>query len=354
LSYLLDISTAVPDYCHQQADILRYMQQNYGIGEIEMRKLGFLYRSSGIDKRYSVLDDFSALPRHVFFDEKAKSIDLRMAFYQDAALKLSLSAIEPLTKTYNISNLTHLITVSCTGMSAPGLDIQLCEALGLPKNVHRTSVNFMGCYGAIHGLKMAHWICESDPNAVVMVVATELCTLHFQHQYNEDTILSDLLFADGSAAVLVGGENHRQKGYGRKFLGFYSEIELRGKSDMAWQLSSTGFLMSLTGYIPQLIGSDFKNFVQNAANEMKIGIDEIQNWCIHPGGKKILEAIQNSIALKPEQLTYSYNTLKNYGNMSSPTVLFVLEAILLSNQNEGKIMGAAFGPGLTMESFIIC
>ncbi|MFL5773754.1 MAG: type III polyketide synthase, partial [Flavisolibacter sp.] len=147
--------------------------------------------------------------------------------------------------THDPKKITHLITVSCTGMSAPGLDLQVMELLDLEKNIFRTSINFMGCYAAIHALKIADLICKASPDAQVIVVCTELCTLHFQREATMDNITSSLLFGDGSAAALITHDNHPEDGL--ILDDFHSEIISKGKRDMAWELSSSGFLMTLSG-----------------------------------------------------------------------------------------------------------
>jgi len=245
-----------------------------------------------------------------------------------------------------------MITVSCTGMSAPGLDLQLLEMLGLPKNTFRTSVNFMGCYAAIHALKMADAFCCRDSAARVLIVCTELCTLHFQQQATTDNITSSLIFSDGSAAVLVTGD--RDKGKGMPILGFYGEVSPQGKSDMSWTLTSTGFAMTLSSFVPALIEEDFDKLVEHSLERWEMKREEITHWAIHPGGKKILEAVAKSLALQNGELDASVRVLHDYGNMSSPSLLFILKQLMedLRGHPGGKIFSAAFGPGLTMESFI--
>jgi predicted naringenin-chalcone synthase len=195
---------------------------------------------------------------------------------------------------------------------------------------------------------MADAICKTDTNAKVMIVCTELCTLHFQKEATPDNIASTLLFADGSAAALVTHDSFEQKGLQLK--SFYSEVVPKGKRDMAWELSSTGFLMTLSGYIPDLIEEDFEPLVMRALQYAGVSKEAIQQWCIHPGGKRIVDAIQKSLQLPASLFEKSYEVLKQFGNMSSPTVFFVLKE-LMKNQQEGNIFGAAFGPGLTMETF---
>jgi predicted naringenin-chalcone synthase len=247
---------------------------------------------------------------------------------------------------------THLITVSCTGVSAPGLDLELVEALGMPVTAFRTSVNFMGCYAAVHALKLADVLISADPGAKVLVVCTELCTLHFQQDANVDNMLSSLLFADGSAAVLLTSDDDPAHGVTLK--GFYSEIVPKGKSEMTWDLSSTGFRMTLSHYVADLIEADFAGLVRHALEKSGIRREEISHWCIHPGGKKILDTIAKSLSLPEGCLDDSYETLKFFGNMSSPTILYVLQRMMtrLEYGRSNRIFGAAFGPGLTMETFI--
>jgi predicted naringenin-chalcone synthase len=358
LSKLVTIGTAVPAYRHTQNDILDFMQRVYAQNDVEKRKLNFLYRHGGIDTRYSVIPDYS-LPAHEwqFFSpaenlEPFPSLEQRMQYFRQHAAALSMQAIDECMKNFPLQKITHLITVSCTGMSAPGLDLELMELLQLPGTIHRTSVNFMGCYAAIHGLKLADAFCKADPNANVLIVCTELCTLHFQKEYTADNITSSLLFADGAAAVVVSGDQHSE---GLHIDHFYSRVSFNGKKDMAWELSSKGFLMTLSGYIADLIGKDINQLVEEALATAGLTKNDIDHWCIHPGGKKILESIHRSLGFTNGQLQHSYDTLRDYGNMSSPTVLFVLENIWKDLQKGGseRVFGAAFGPGLTMETFIL-
>jgi len=333
------------------------MSSVYNIDDAEKRKLNFLYRHSGIEKRYSVIDDFSQPCEEWDFIPQDKtaafpSLEDRMNIYNREAAPLSIQAINDCISNYIPSSaITHLITISCTGMSAPGLDLQIAEALQLPVSVFRTSVNFMGCYAAVHGLKLAKLICDSTPNANVVIVATELCTIHFQDDYTPDNAASSLLFADGSAAALISNTVTSPNAVSLK--GFYSQVAYKGKNDMAWQLSSKGFLMTLSGYIPQLVEQDITALVKAALQQYNLPQQDVTQWCIHPGGKKILEVIEKQLKLDKDDLCRSRKVLAEYGNMSSPTILFVLKEIMKHPlPDAGNIMGIAFGPGLTMETFI--
>ncbi len=362
MSKIVSISTAVPQYKHDQENILAFMQNVFAMNDVEKRKLKFLYHQSAINTRYSVIPDYGLKANDWKFYPASENLEpfpdleLRMKWYNNAASPLSVNAIEKcIDQKINKDEITHLITVSCTGMSAPGLDLQIMEEMNLPKNTFRTSVNFMGCYAAIHALKLADVFAKENKNAKVLIVCTELCTLHFQKDNNVDNITSSLLFGDGAAAVLITHDNSVLEGL--HIRDFYSEVSFKGKKDMSWQLSSRGFLMKLSGYVSELIEEDFDGLVQNALHHTCLKKEDISHWCIHPGGKKILTSIQKSINIKEELLQHSYNILKDYGNMSSPTILFVLKEIVedlnKNKQTKANIFGAAFGPGLTMETFIL-
>lgn len=354
MTNLISIGLANPAYRHRQTDILRFMQDVYALDGPERRKLKFLYDHAGIDFRYSVIPDYSSPVAEWKFYPQTESmepfpgLELRMAWYQRYAAALSMDAIRKCLASgrQEAADITHLITVSCTGMSAPGLDLELMELLDLPRHLNRTSINFMGCYAAVHALKQAHAICSSDAGAKVLIVCTELCTLHFQKAETADNIAASLLFGDGAAAVLLkaGGI---QKGVAIK--DFYSEVVPKGKKDMAWELSSTGFLMTLSGYIPELVGTDFAPLMKRALERYGLTQDEVRHWCVHPGGKRILQAVEKSLNLDPGALQAGYQVLQDYGNMSSPTLLFVLKKLLDAGL-QGPLVAAAFGPGLTMET----
>ena len=358
MSKIISIGLALPPYEHKQDDILKFMQLVYAMNNVGNRKLKYLYHHSGIEYRYSVIPDYSREVNDWEFYPQTEnlepfpSLEQRIALFNKTAAPLSVTAIqECITGLINGNEITHLITVSCTGMSAPGLDLQVMELMGLPQNVYRTSVNFMGCYAAIHGLKIADAICRSEKNAKVMIVCTELCTLHFQKEPTVDSIASSLLFGDGAAAVLVTNNEYNKPGL--KLDQFYSEVITKGKKDMAWELSSSGFLMTLSGFVPELLEEDFNPLVTRALEKANIERNEIAQWCIHPGGRRILDAIHRSLSFTNGDLRYSYETLKEVGNLSSATILFVLKKIMNSGLTSGqRVFGAAFGPGLTMETFV--
>jgi predicted naringenin-chalcone synthase len=365
MSVITTISTALPDYKHKQSDIAEFFSDVFQYPEKERRQLRVLYAKSGIDTRYSVIPDYS-LPagKRTFFSktdlqEPLPGLEHRMKLFANKALKLSLRAIRKcLNEKIKKTEMTHLITVSCTGLYAPGLDIDIIQSLKLNENINRTSINFMGCYAAIHALKQADAICKSDSAAIVLIVCAELCTIHFQRKDDPDNITANLLFADGAGAAIIVADKvaEKKKLHGFNIKNFHSQVELKGKGDMVWQISSTGFLMTLSKYIPELIEKGIKQLFNKAIYKLGIEKQDITHWAIHPGGKKILEVIQQELNLENTDIESSRNVLRSYGNMSSATVLFVLKNIMGNKAKANKpevTFCVAFGPGLTMESVIL-
>lgn len=312
---------------------------------------------SGIETRYSVINDFSVNPKAFKFFAKNPLLEpepdltSRMKVYRKEALTLSLNAVNNIQHFEKVKpKITHLITVTCTGLFAPGLDIELIHELGLSSSTQRSSVNFMGCNAAIIAMNSAFSICSSMPKAHVLIVCTELCTLHFQKIYNDDYILSTSLFGDGSAAILITTEKPKEPYFkGLKIESFYSQIIHKGFNDMAWQLSEKGFIMNLSSYVSELINGNMLPLLR----KMNINTEKIDLWAIHPGGKKILDDFAKNMNLTHGELKPAYEILRNFGNMSSATILFVLKLIIESNPNPKKgtnLFSAAFGPGLSIET----
>ena len=360
MSFITSIGTAVPENCFSQMQIAEFMASALQMDEHNQRRLKALYRTTKIAQRYSVLPDYG-LPftEHQFYPQSADlepfpSISSRMIAYQKYALPLCLKAIENLQQ--DVSDITHIITVSCTGMYAPGLDIEIISTLGLNTTIQRTAINFMGCYGAFNGLKMADTICKANPEAKVLVVCVELCTLHFQKRMEDDFLLSNALFADGAAAVLVESKLQNNGNKQLELRSFFCDLYFEGKQDMAWKVADFGFEMTLTSYIPKLVKSGIKSLIDRLLSNAGLENKDIDLYAMHPGGKAILEAIESSLAMKPEDNRYAYQVLRDYGNMSSCTVLFVLNEILkdVTDKDKGKnILSCAFGPGLTLESMVL-
>ena len=255
---------------------------------------------------------------------------------------------------FNLQEITHVIIVCCTGMYAPGLDIDLVKKLQLPTTVLRTSINFMGCYAAFNAFKIADAFCKVDEEAKVLIVCTELCSLHFQKTPSEDNLICNALFGDGAAAVLVEGNTNASLRL--KPENFCSDLAFEGEGDMAWAIGDLGFEMKLSSYVPSIIKGGILKLTKNLLDKISKNVSDIRFFAIHPGGRKILESIEEELGINRCQNEPAYHVLKNYGNMSSPTILFVLQEIIrkLTPGDHGEhILGFAFGPGLTLESMIL-
>lgn len=359
MSFITAIGTAVPENCFPQMQIAEFMASALQMDEYNQRKLKALYRTTKIAQRHSVLTDYGKpSSEYQFYPqspdlEPFPTISQRMIAYQVFALPLCLKAIGNLNQDIPQKGITHIITVSCTGMYAPGLDIEIIAALNLDTTIQRTAINFMGCYGAFNGLKMADTICKANPEAKVLVVCVELCTLHFQKKMDEDFLLSNALFADGAAAVLIESKGQEKS---LELRSFFCDLYFEGKQDMAWKVADFGFEMTLTSYIPKLVKSGIKSLIDRLLVNSGITNKEIDLYAMHPGGKAILEAIEISLEITKDDNKYAYEILRDYGNMSSCTVLFVLNEILKNTTDSDKgnnILSCAFGPGLTLESMIL-
>ena len=346
----------------------------FGLNKSEARRLQAIYRATGIERRYSVISDYcEPLPeRHHFFgnDGTLPSTKTRMALYKEHALPLALDAIQDCFSSTSNSDLngvhsfqcntsiTHIITVSCTGMYAPGLDIEIIHALKLPFNTQRTAVNFMGCYGVFNALKLANAICKSNQEARVLIVSVELCSLHIQNARTLDDIISGAIFSDGAAAMIVESEENRKKkdfNFNKffKLEHFYCDLIPEGKQDMTWAIADQGFDIALSSYVPNLIETGIGKFFEKLLGSVNLtGVDL---YAIHPGGSKILEACEKVLNVSPEQNEAARTVLRDYGNMSSATIVFLFK--YLWNQMERlhnkTIFSCAFGPGLTVESALL-
>jgi predicted naringenin-chalcone synthase len=364
-SYLGAIGTATPAHRLTQPVIADFMARALDLDADGTRKLRALYRVSGIEHRYSVLPDYGRQPgEYEFFPntpglEPFPSVGLRMAAYRREALPLALAAVQDSLRQapeVAAASLTHLITVSCTGMYAPGLDIELVQALGLRSDVRRTCVNFMGCYAAVNALRLADSIVRADPAARVLVVSVELCTLHFQKSHAEDHLVSNALFGDGAAAALVLGQPLPSPAPCLALRAFHCGLEPEGTRDMAWHIGDTGFEMTLSGYVPALIEGGMGPLIAGLLRELPVALADIKQFALHPGGRKILEAIEKSLGLSKQDNRFAYQVLRDYGNMSSATVLFVLRELLAAAtpaEAGAPVLSCAFGPGLTLEAMLL-
>ena len=362
MSYITAIGIANPPNRFSQTKIADFMIKAMQLTHNESRVLRTIFKASGIDFRHSVLKDYGAENDFRFYPnspdfEPFPSTEKRLLAFRENALILSSNAIDNMLESvpaFDVKEITHLIVVCCTGMYAPGLDIDLVKQYNLSPSVQRTGINFMGCYAAFNALKVADAFCYQNTNAKVLIVCTELCSLHFQKNPTEDNLLANALFADGSAALLV--ESETKQSIKLKPESFHSAVISETEQDMAWSIGNLGFEMKLSTYVPSIIKSGITKLTETLLNKISKKLSDVQFFAIHPGGKKILENIEQELGVTREQNQAAYDVLKNYGNMSSPTILFVLHSImnkLRPEHNNEYILSFAFGPGLTLESMII-
>ena len=306
------------------------------LADIEHR---YSFFAPGPKPRDHILDSEGFYRRRDF-----PSTGARMALYRDAALTLARQAIATLDITAERDAITHLIVASCTGFTAPGLDFDIMQDAGLANTVERTIVGFMGCFAAVNALKLARHIVRSEPDAKVLVVNLELSSLHLQEQWELEKMLSFLLFGDGCAACLVSAEP-----MGLALDRFHATVIPRSAELITWHITDQGFDMHLSGQVPGRIRRWLREHGADLLGNR--GVRDIALWAVHAGGRSILDAVQHSLDLSPDALRFSRDVLRDFGNMSSATLVFVLDRILRSPEAVGDGMAMAFGPGLTVETF---
>jgi prepilin-type processing-associated H-X9-DG protein len=362
MSYITAIGTANPVHRFSQSTIADFMLRAMKLNNGDAGKLKTIFRASGIEYRHSVLEDYGRTKDFTFYAdtqdlEPFPGTEKRLQIFRQYALGLSMASVGDMAKCFpdfRTQEITHLIVVCCTGMYAPGLDIDLVNKLKLSSTVQRTAITFMGCHASFNALKIADAICRSSEEAKVLIVCTELCSLHFQRAPTDDNLLANALFADGSASVLV--ERTTKSRLKLKLEDFHSDLAGEGISDMAWTIGNLGFEMKLSSYVPDLIKKGIAGLTDSLLRKVSANLSDIQHFAIHPGGKKILQVIEDELRIDKARNDAAYHVLKNYGNMSSPTVLFVLNEVIkkLNGDNEGeRLLSFAFGPGLTMESMLL-
>ena len=357
MPFVLDISTAVPEYCITKDKLLQFYTHALAAENMPeiSKKLHFLTEKAKITDRYSCIPDFEGEQQELFTNNVyAQSVDARMRIFKEKIFSLATKAIDKLFKK-NASlpeQVTHIITVNCTGLYAPGLEFDVAKHYQI-EHAEKVALNFLGCYAALKALKHAHYIAQADPTACILIVSAELCSIHFMPSITDEDILANLLFADGAAAALVCGDDHPliKNKVVLNITSIGSACIPNTADLMTWNISSTAFRMYLSRHLVKTI----KENIQPVVDEfLSVDKSDIDYWAIHPGGVKIVEAVQESLSLSPQQVDASLQVLQQYGNMSSPTILFILQRILNTVRNSDaaqnkNIFACAFGPGLTVE-----
>ncbi len=356
--YLHRIVTVVPEKSYTQEFALEFLLKLVGDSEKKRNLLTKLYRGTQIKKRHTVIEDYDKDPSEYTFYPKNPTLKpepstaQRNDLYIQEAKRLTLKASEELleeTPEFDRRKISHVITVSCTGFVAPGLDFFLARDLGLKPTVHRYNIGFMGCQGAFPGMKLARDICLADPDARVLLVNVELCSVHMQQREEMDIVVSNAIFADGVSAALISAHRDDVKGTKYRLDNFATSFAADTEKDMAWKIGDHGFLMKLSVYVPKIVQDNIKPLMDGLFEESGIKQEEIDIWAIHPGGRAILEKSEEALGISKEDLDASYRVMQEYGNMSSTTIMFVLADILGDSKKKGRVFAAAFGPGITVE-----
>ena len=349
-AFINRIATAVPQHDVHQAFI------DFATGMLPEGTMRNLFRRmarlSGIEHRYSFVQPVASEDgkwkdaEQVYEPGKFPVTARRMKFFESFAPQLAHKALDKLWLTEDERRaVTHVIVTSCTGLYAPGLDFEVVNHLGLDPSVERTMIGFMGCYAGINALKSAHHIVRSEPDARVLVLNLELCSLHFQETTELEQVLSFLVFADGCAASVVSAE---AKGLA---IDSFLAVSIPQTSHLiTWRIGELGFDMHLSGQVPGEIGGALKQL----GRQVTRGTDPlaIDLWAVHPGGRSILDAVEKGLTLSADALSASRTVLAQYGNMSSATVMFVLHEIMRRAQSDQRGCAMSFGPGLTAETML--
>lgn len=353
------IDTLLPGFSFAQEDAMAKMQE-WARDERERRLVRAVYRNSGIERRHSVLRNYDGEGEGAFFRRGADGTlrgpgtaarnDIFAAESRAMSVELARKILSGCPG-IGPADVTHVVTVSCTGFYNPGPDYYIVRELGMSDATQRYHLGFMGCYAAFPALRMAAQFCEADPSAVVLVMCIELCTLHLQLTGAEDNLLANSLFADGLGAAIVSARPPGPDSAALRIGEFRSALVPAGEQDMAWRIGDQGFDIALSSYVPKIIGGNIRGVVEPVLAGAGINLPDIDIWAVHPGGKSIVDQVQRSLGLSPGQVSESREVLRRFGNMSSATILFVLEEVLRRQAGvpEARVCAVAFGPGLTVE-----
>lgn len=368
---IIGIGTSVPHFQVDCSTSAKFASQTSCVDQEHARKVDVLYRRTGIDTRGSVLlaeapgedatNEFypPAADQH----DRGPSTKRRNDRYGEEAPELAFRAAASALASSGLAadEITHLITVTCTGFNAPGVDIALIDRLGLPRTTERIQVGFMGCHAAVNGLRAARGLVAANPDAKVLVCCVELCSLHFQYGDETDLIVSNALFADGAAALVIG----HGTGAGEEFDASlateadFGRVEATGsclipnsRDAMTWRIGDHGYLMTLSAQVPGLIEQHLESFLREWLSNQGESLESIGGWAAHPGGSRILTSVETALKLDPDALSISRSVLAKHGNMSSATMVFILERFAAESIPKPWLM-LGFGPGLEIEVALI-
>lgn len=353
------IGLAKPESSISQEDAIDRSLQLCVATEQGRRLAPSIYAHSGVRKRHSVLLDSSTngKPAQQSFYRPPSTAhpfgpttSERMAAYRGSASDLAEKAAMGALEEAGVSReqVSHIVLVTCSGFDAPGVDVALIQRLGLRPSTSRTNIGFMGCHGALNGLRVAKAFSEADPIAVVLLVAVELCSLHYQYDWTPERIIANALFSDGAAAAVISAGVSDSP----RVASTFSEIVPDSQDAMSWRVGDHGFAMTLAPQLPELIETTIRAPIESWLSGEGLHLSDIADWAIHPGGPRILDAAGTGLGLSPADLDVSRQVLAECGNMSSPTVLFVLDELRQAGRR-GPCVLLGFGPGLAVEAALL-
>ncbi|MGB5133701.1 MAG: type III polyketide synthase [Prochlorococcaceae cyanobacterium] len=354
------IGTALPAHRADQNDAVALARHLIAGNPERLALLERIQRRTRVQTRHSVLlesgePELPIAARLPFYGERNPSTQERMVRFARHAPPLALAASRRALADAGIhpGRVTHLVTVSCTGFQAPGFDLELIGKLELSADVERTHVGFMGCHGALNGLRVARAFAQADPQACVLLCSVELCSLHLHYGWDPEKVVANALFADGAAALVVA-DGRMQDGGGQevKVLASGSTVIPHTAELMSWTIGDHGFAMGLSPRVPEAVAAHLRPWLERWLQRQGLAIDAIGAWALHPGGPRILQASAAALGLAPEQIAVSETVLREHGNMSSATILFILERLRRAAA-PGPWLALAFGPGLTVEAALL-
>jgi len=371
--HIAGLGTALPEHSIDQKDAAAIVERFCCDDDEQRRLLPVLYRRTGVSRRHSVLLEASVGgldERQSFFAERrhpgdsGPTTEARMARYAAEAMPLAERASIAAIAESGVArkSITHLVTVSCSGFGSPGWEIRLVDRLDLRRDVARTHIGFMGCHGALNALRVAQAFGQAATESISLVVAVELCSLHQQYGWEPGRIVSNALFADGAAAVIgmcsrnanappppltCAATSVDHAGWSLVASGSYLVPDT--SDAMTWHIGDHGFQMTLSPRVPELIQQCLRPWLETWLTSQGTTLERIRSWAVHPGGPRILSATAEALDLPADALAVSREMLQECGNMSSPTVLFLLERLRQRNAPR-PCVALGFGPGLTIEA----
>lgn len=354
---ILAIASAEPPFRYRQDDILAIVQTHV-LGPDWQTHPERAHRAHGLAQSFAatrITQRQCAIDLPAFY-RRPRSTGERMEAYRDvayalgeAALRDALANVHSSPKT---SAITDLFVISCTGYTAPGLDVLLARDLGLASTVRRVNIGHMGCFGAIVGLRQGLATTRAYPDAMAAMLSVEICSLHLMPSDDPEVLTAFALFGDAAAAVVIGQD---ETATGPEIVDTYCGADFASADQMSWTITDQGFVMGLSPRVPVTLRRNVGGIMDGLLQPHGLNPGDITHWMVHPGGPAILNVIQRQLELSDEQMALSWQILRDYGNCSSATVLLILEALLRSGKTRPGEWGVmmAFGPGLTLETCLL-